>query len=415
MSFPLGVALYTNVFVAQYFGAKQLSKISNVLWNGVILGLLFSPIFIVSFFAAHLPFQWSGHEAALADAETAYLRYMSIGSLGNVLATVFTSFFTGQGRTWIVMVVDSSAAALNVLLDWLLIFGFTLGPMIVPSMGIKGAAIATTIALWLKAMVFFFLVIAPANRKKFQLFKSFRLDFGLIWRMLRFGSSNGIQFLIECLGIAAFTMMVAKLGDVPAAATTVALSINMMVFVPIFGLSTAVSTLVGQQIGDDRPDLASRATWTSLQIGLIYTGVCASAYIAFPDALMMGHEAMSSEFQEIRNLTQVLLVFVAVYCLFDTFQIVMVAAIKGAGDTTFVVIATLICSIVFVLIGYICHSQFESVLMQLYAWWAGLTLWILMLAIAFGVRFLQGKWKTMKVIEHSVVEQSVVDSLVVND
>ena len=85
--------------------------------------------------------------------------------------------------------------------------------------------------------------MGKGNRDQYGLLDQFRFYRELIVRMIRFGSSNGLQFLIECLGIAVFTLMIARLGEVPAAATTVAISVNMMVFVPIWGLSTAVSTM----------------------------------------------------------------------------------------------------------------------------------------------------------------------------
>ena len=404
LSFPFGVALYTNVFVAQYHGAKQDQKIGSVIWHGIILASLFLPLFLTSILWPHWTFQLAGHEGEIAKQEAIYFRFVSIGSLAQVYGGVLTSFFIGLGRTRVVMAVDVSVALLNVLLDWVLIFGITIGSTTwLQPLGIQGAAIATSTALWLKAMLFLFLMLRPANRQRYGLTKAFEFSRELISRMVRFGSSNGLQFLIECLGIAVFTLMIARLGEIPAAATTIAISVNMMVFVPVWGLSTAVSTMVGQQIGDGKPDLAARATWTSLQIGLAYTGFFGLLYLFVPHLFLLGHSVGAENFDEISRIARLLLIFVAAYCLFDTVQIIFVGAIKGAGDTSFVVITSLICSFLFVAFGLVGYMLFDSDLPLLYWWWWALTGWLVLLSIVFGTRFIKGKWRTMQVIEKELI------------
>lgn len=405
LSFPFGVGLYTNVFVAQYFGAKQYSRIGSVIWHGLILGSLSLPLFFLSVIQPSWIFEVCGHDPEIIEQEALYFRFVSIGSIAQVYAAVLTSFFIGQGRTRVVMFADVFVALINLVLDWFLIFGLQFGDhQLIPEMGIKGAAIATSIALWIKFLLFFALVIGPqANRNRFGLFQPFKYSGELLLRMVRFGSSNGLQFLIECFGIAVFMLMVAKLGETPAAATTVAISVNMMVFVPIWGLSTAVSTMVGQKIGDGTPHLAERATWTSLVIGLVYTGFFAAFYLIFPDLFLIGHEAAAENFDEISRLARWLLVFVAAYCVFDSIQIIFVGAIKGAGDTRFVVLTTLVCSGLFVGFGLLGHQWITTDNGLLFWWWGALTGWIILLSVIFGWRFFHGKWKTMQVIEEELI------------
>ena len=410
LSFPFGIALYTNVFVAQYFGAGQEKRIASVIWHGLFLATLFLPVFLTSIIWPGWIFSMAGHDPAIASSEAEYFRYASIGSIAHVYGAVLTSFFIGLGRTRTVMVVDVCAASLNVVLDWALIFGVAVGSnVLVEPMGIRGAAIATSLALWIKAIVFLALVLSPANVKRFGFLDRFRLSLSTVGRMIGFGASSGLQFLIECLGIAAFTLMIAQLGQIPAAATTVAISVNMMVFVPIWGLSTAVSAMVGQQIGEGKPKLAARATWTSLVIGLVYTSAFGVMYLAIPDVFLIGHNAHAESFDEISRLARILLLFVAAYCIFDSIQIIFVGAIKGAGDTLFVVITSLICSALFVAIGYAGYEFLSSDHQKLFWWWGALTGWIVLLSIIFGVRFCKGKWKSMQVIEKELIATDSID------
>ncbi len=404
LSFPMGVGLYTSVFVAQYFGAEQNRRIGQVVWHGMILGTLFLPLFVAAILWPATVFQWAGHSTELTALEADYLGFISYGSIAQVYGAILAGFFIGQGRTSIVMAVDVLAAALNILLDWLLIFGVTWshGPGIEP-LGIRGTAIATSLALWIKVFVMLWMMLRRRERQRFSLLATGRIQFALLWRMLRFGSSSGWQMLIECLGIAVFSLMIGNLGEVPAAATTLAISVNMLVFVPVWGLSTAVSTLVGQQIGKARSDLAQRATWTALTIGLVYTGVFAVFYLTTPSWFLIGYEAAGPQVADIMRLVRRLLVFVAVYCLFDSIQIVFVGALKGAGDVRFVVLSSLVCSGLFVAAGMYGHVELENELDKLYWWWSSLAGWLLLLTVVYSFRFLQGKWKTMQVIEAGLI------------
>lgn len=400
LAFPLGVAMYTGVFVAQYFGANQSRRVGEVIWHGLILGSLFIPLFLCAIVWPRWIFEWSGHPAVLVDQEASYLSYVSWGSIAQVHAGVLAGFFVGQARTRVVMIVDVSSALLNVLLDWLLIFGFSIGDLITcQPLGIAGAALATSLALGVKLMVYLALVLQKRERQRFGMTRPIRLHTDLVWRMLRFGSSNGWQMLIECLGIAVFSLMIGQLGEELAAASTLAISVNMLVFVPVWGLSTAVSTLVGQQIGKGQPALAARATWSGVVIGLVYTSLFAALYLGAPDVFLIGHDAAGPQIAGISQLVRQLLVFVAIYCLFDAIQIVFVGALKGAGDVRFVVISSLVCSGLFVAAGLIGQNLLPDPLAKLYGWWGALTGWVILLTVVYSARFLQGRWKQCRVIE----------------
>ena len=148
--------------------AKQNFKIGRTIWHGLILASLFLPIFVSSVIWPHWVFTVAGHEGAIAAEEALYFRYVSLGSIAHVYSGVLSSFFIGTGRTRVVMCVDIFVASLNVFLDWLLIFGFSVGTLLtLGPLGIKGAAIATATALSIKTLIFLVLVFQRSNREKF--------------------------------------------------------------------------------------------------------------------------------------------------------------------------------------------------------------------------------------------------------
>ena len=221
----------------------------------------------------------------------------------------------------------------------------------------------------------------------------------LLLRLLRYGGPNGLQMLVDVAGFTVFLLLVGTLGPAAMAATTLAFNVNTLAFVPMLGLGIALSTMVGQQLGRDRPHLAARAGWTSLWMAEVYMGAMAAVYVLLPDVLLMGHAAGTSpeQFRQLRATTVVLLRFVAAYCLFDALNVVFASVLKGAGDTRFILLTTLLTAVP-----------------PVAAVWAGIRWYPLGLALPAGWsspsgsrtlgliylgRFLQGHWRHMRVIE----------------
>jgi len=391
-SFFMGVAGYVNTFVAQYHGANQPERVGVALWQSLRIGFYATPLFLALAHFAPYVFAAFEHEPEMLWNETLYITVLAFGAGPPVISAAVSSFWVGRGDTRMVLVVNVLAALLNIVLDVVWIFGY-LG---FPEGGIEGAAWATVTSQWFKVIAYFVFLYRGDNIRKFGLETGRVFDLALTRRLLWFGVPNGLQFVIEGGAITMFVLFVGQLGKVPAAATTVAFSVNMVAFIPMIGMAIAVSTLVGQQLGANRADLAARATYTGVAIALIYTGLFTPVYLFAPElctSIFGGSTELSAEVQAI---AVVLLRFVAAYCLFDAIQLVFVHAIKGAGDTRFVLLTTTVMSGLFVGAG-VAGSQWWS--FKLYDWWWLLTGWISVLGVIYFLRFLQGKWRHMRVIE----------------
>ena len=391
---PLGVTMYGNTFVAQYFGAKRDERIGAAVGQALRIGVYsIVPILLVVPFADDL-FRWAGHDTTVATYETLYLRVLLFGAGGMLISAAQSTFFTGRGETRVVMVVDCSASLLNIVLDYLMIFGHA-G---FPEMGIEGAAWATVTAQWSKVFFYGAIMARPQYVSKYRLVEGLRFDRPLFLRLLRFGGPNGLQFFVELLAITLFMMLVGRLGATSMVTSTLAFNVNSVAFIPILGLGTAVTTLVGKQLGDNRPDLASRVTWTSYVIGVVYTAPLGLMYVLTPKLFLMGHATglNAEEFAQLETTVVVLLRFVAFYVLFDTTAIVFVSAIKGAGDTKFVLITTAWTAPLPLIVGIIGVRLFHLGLLWC---WTVISGWICLVGLIYFFRFLGGKWKTMRVIE----------------
>ena len=268
-----------------------------------------------------------------------FFQTAALGAGAEVMATAMAAFFTGRGVTWIVMVVDSSASALNVVLDYALIFGhFGL-----PSLGIEGAALATVISLWWRVVVYAALILLPRYRR-YGIWSGRRFNAPLFRRLLRYGGPSGLQMLVEIAGFTLFLLVVGTLGERAMAATTLAFNFNTLAFVPMLGLGIALGALVGQQLGRNNPDMAARATWTSLNMAIGYMGTMALVYVLLPDALLFFHSRGRSASrlrrasEHHRNSASVCrrLLFVRRH------ECGVRRRIEGAGDTRFIMIVSLL-------------------------------------------------------------------------
>ena len=395
---PVGVAGYANTFVAQYEGAGRPERIGRAVFQAVLIGLFATPLLLATIPLAPWFFAIAGHDPEVAALEVIYYQTLCFGAGGAILAAALSSFFTGRGRMRTVMLVTVAGALLNVVLDYLWIFGR--GGF--PAMGIRGAAWATVLAQWVEVFAYVALMLRPADRRKYRLIAGLRFDAPLMGRLLRYGGPNGLQILLEVAAFSIFILLVGRLGRQAMVATTLAFNVNTLAFVPMLGLGVALSTIVGQQLGRNNPRLARRATWTAFHMAAVYMGTMALLYVLKPDWFLFGYAAGAKpgEFAGLRDLTVVLLRFVAAYCLFDAMNLIFVSTIKGAGDTRFVLATTLITAPTPVLVGWLGVRFFGLGLLWC---WVVITLWICSLGLIYLARFLQGRWQHMRVIEPTVV------------
>jgi MATE family multidrug resistance protein len=396
--FPLGIASYVTTFVAQYHGAGHPERIGSVVWQGARVGLFTFPLYLAMVPLSPWLFRIVGHDANLAGLEALYFQTALFGAAAEIIAASMAAFFTGLGRTRTVMIVDMSAALINVALDYAWIFGrFGL-----PEAGIEGAAWATVVALWFRVFAYAGWMMLPKYRIPYHIWTGRRFNASLFRRLLRFGGPNGLQMLIEVAGFTLFILLVGNLGADAMAATSLAFNVNMLAFVPMLGLGLALSTIVGKQLGRNNPELATRATWTAFVMAELYMVTMAAIYVFLPDVILWGHAAGTSpeKFAHLRATTIVLLRFIAAYCLFDAMNVIFVGTLKGAGDTRFILTTSVWVTPLPLLATWFGIHYFDGGLM--WCWWV-VTAWICLLGVIYISRFWQGHWRHMRVIERELL------------
>jgi MATE family multidrug resistance protein len=208
--------------------------------------------------------------------------------------------------------------------------------------------------------------------------------------------------LLDVMGFSVFIFVIGGLGEVAHQATSMAFSVSSLAFMPIYGLHIAVSVLVGERLGENRDDLAERATFTTMQIAWAYMAVISLLYAFAPQLFLMGFSGETGSHggdrEAVRALAARLLLFVAAYNLLDATQMIFVGALKGAGDTRFLLRVSLVLA---TLLGVFSYFSVYAWKLTIYGCWALVVMWCFLAAVTYCVRYRQGKWRSMRVIEEA--------------
>lgn len=400
---PMGTILYANTFISQFDGARQPRKLATAFWQGVWLAIV-SGVLLMGFvpLSATL-FLQAGHTEAVVSQETAYFNTMCLGSVFHLCANALSCYFSGRQKTAVVMYVTLTSVAINVVCDYGLIFGH----WGLPELGITGAAAATVFARFCELLMYGGLIYAD-GRVRYPLASTWRPHGGMLKKFLRYGLPSGLHHFLDTSSFLFFLLIVGSLNRDAMAATNLAFRVNSIIFIPLLGFGTAVQTLVGHHIGAGLQAAASRTTWNAILMGVIWTGGAAILLVFFPDASLqpfLAFEDASASLESGQSIRSVLpmasrlLMFVAVYSIFDAMAVVFASALRGAGDTLFPMAITLFSAWVVMTIPAWLISQMESATVG--RLWLTCTGHITLMGTAMALRFLSGKWKRIKLTEIS--------------
>jgi MATE family multidrug resistance protein len=395
-----GTGEYLTTFVAQYLGAGRNERIGPALWQGVYFSLG-AGLFVAALSPLVEPaFDLAGHAPELRLYEVQYARALMLGTFPVVFMATLSTFFAGRGETQAVLGVNVLATLVNVVLDYLLIFGK--GGF--PEMGVTGAALGTILSQVAGAAVYLALVLKPEFRKTYRTLSGWRPEPRLVLRLVRFGMPTGLQYSLEVGAFTVFMVIVGRIGTLELAATGIAFNLNMIVFTPMVGLAIAVSSLVGRHLGGDQPEVAERAVRSALAMSFAYMAACGLLYVLGAPLLLAPYAAGAdpATWPRIAGIATVLLRFVAIYSIFDMMNLVCAAGLRGAGDTVYPMVLTLVLAGLAMLVP----AWLGCVVLGagVYFAWTAASLYVVLLGLLMRRRFRAGHWKSMRVIEPAPLE-----------
>lgn len=324
-SIAMGLATGVTAIVARRIGEKDKEKASISAIQAIFIALVASIPFMIAgiFFAKELLVLMGGDKWTI-DHGYKYTQWMLGGNVVIILLFVINAIFRGAGDAAIAMRVLWIGNGINMILDPILIYG--LGPF--PELGIEGAAIATNIGRGVGVIMQLWFLFKGV--KHIRVLKSqFQLQWETIKKIIK-TSLGGIGQMIVAMTSWIFIMrIIADFGSQAVAGATIAIRIMMFTMMPSWGMSNAVATLVGQNLGAKQPDRAERSVWITGIWNMSFLILVSVVYFFFSENLV----GIFTDEPGVIEVGGMWLKIVSYSYFIYAWWMVSVQAFNGAGDT----------------------------------------------------------------------------------
>ena len=408
-SLATGLLTVVNTYVSQNFGAGRNRRCGQYAWAGLWVALAFSllvaPLALVARQIFGL-FPAASQTPLTIDLEVMYFRYMVLCIFFTLLSQPLQQFFYGIGRPRVVLASSIIANVVNLALGYGLIFGV----WGLPRMELRGAAIAAMISWILLLAILAALFLSRQMHQKYAT----RLARASGWRqvrdILRTGWPAGVQFLNDVLPWTIFCgAIVGMFGHEHFEASTFAMRWMPLSFMPAVGIGIATTALVGRYIGQGRPDLARRRARAALTIAMVYMGLCGIAFwllrepmirffVTMPTGTGANLAQLQAEAERIVHIGGQVMICAAVFQLFDAVGIVFMGALRGAGDTFWPMIFTILSSWIMTIGGGLAVAWAFPQLGSIGPWLAA-SGYVVILGFVLARRFESGQWRKINLLD----------------
>lgn len=389
----LGLAVFlslnvaTSAIVARRRGEKDresANRLVRTLFLGtILLTAVISTIFVVfadSFI--HL----MGSQPETHDDAVAYLRIIMGGLLFSTLSLVLNAAQRGAGNTRIAMVTNVVSNVVNVVFNYLLIGG----NFHFPKWGIRGAAIATVLGTVCACVLSIISVLHKDGFIYLRSVKGWIADRRTLKSMLNVGSSAFVEQICLRIGFLLFAMTVSYLGTTELTAHQIGMNMMSLSFSFGDGFSVAAVTLIGQSLGRNRPDMAKIYGSVCQKCGLICACVISLTYFILGEKIF----SIYTDDLQILNYGAIIMRILSVTLFFQIEQVVQFGCLRGAGDTKFTALVSLI-SVTFVRPGMSWLLCYPVGLGLPGAWLGTFCDQVLRFILTF-IRFRKGQWIKLK-------------------
>ncbi len=378
----------TTALVARFVGAKDIKEANAAIHQSLLITLVLGTLMtaLVYFFAEPL-ILFMGAEGDAIGYGVQYIKVVALGILPQAIGMSVTAVLRGAGDTKTPMRFNIIANVVNVFGNYVLINGY-LG---FPKWGVYGAGLATTIGRVVACVMALSAIFSGKFILHISLKDKFTPRLDLIKRIVNIGTPALIEQLIMRFGMITFTKVVAGLGTLTYAAHQIGMNIVSLSFTPGQGFSMAATSLVGQSLGQKRSDWAERYGWETRRIGMMVAGTMALVFFFFGGSIA---RLYTTEPEVIRQASIALKIISTVQMLQST-QFILAGALRGAGDTRWPLIATLVgVAGVRVVLALLFVQVFHWGLIGA---WCAMALDQCTRSAFIYFRYRSGKWKTVRV------------------
>lgn len=451
MTFCVGVAGVVSSFVSQNLGAGKPERGAAYAWTSMWISLAYwAAIMLPVLLLVPSLYGWLHADTPkLVGLEVDYAQVVIAGGVFTLMSKGLHNYFFGLHKAAVVMIAVVTANLINVFFSMVFVFGpggfplgeaagglweaiwpvfagithaaaWVAGVLGIDPMGIRGAALGTVLANSFELLVPLAIFLGPGMARRYATRSSWRPNLACLKDLARVGWPGGVVFVNEMLcwsmlmiwlipagGRARATVeglgeaAVDQAGMIANTTGWITLQWMHLAFMPAMGVSIAAQALVGKAIGAGRPDIAAHRTWLCLRVAMTYMAVCAVCFVLFREDLIgvfINAETDAETTAALLRLGGWMLIAVSVFQLFDAMALIMSAALRGAGDTVWPGVATVILSwsmVVGVGVSMVCWIPDLGALGP----WIGASLYISLLGLVMTWRFLGGRWRVLSLVK----------------
>ncbi|HRI64296.1 MAG TPA: MATE family efflux transporter [Polyangium sp.] len=390
MILPMGTVFIVSSFASQLFGRGDHGGARRYGFYGVIFCFLLEIVYLALLGLVPAAIGKLDYSPEVKELMIQYSEVRLIGGGAAIGLEALGNYYGGLGNTRLPMAMQIVCMVLNVALNWVLIYGH-LGA---PAMGVKGAALASTISTIIGFAILLGCFFRGFGENPLARTNLGKLRASEFVRMLRFGIPSGINWFVEFAAFAVFINVVLNdLGTTTLAAFMAAMQINQVSFMPAFGLTSAGAIIVGQLIGAKALDDVPKATRLTAVATCTWQGTVALIYILFSKWVMLPFAPPGSEQAAFLELGAHVLVLSATWQLTDALSMSFSEALRAAGDTTFTAWARgIVAWVIFVPGAYLSVRVYGGGIGWAVFW---LSFYLGILAAILWWRFRSGIWRTL--------------------
>jgi putative MATE family efflux protein len=382
----LGFSTGAQIIIARRFGEGRLKSIGQIIDQSIyfLLPLALMAYLLLRFWSIDI-LSFAVESKAILGETINYMKYRSVGiffAFGNM---IFRAFYVGLHKTKVITYTTVVLAIVNIVLDYILIFG----KFGAPEMGVSGAALASVIAEFVALLYFIGYTFINIKFSDYALFKFCQPDMARLYAILKVAVPIMMQQFISLSVWFIFFLFIEKLGEMALAVSNIVRSVYVVLMIPVWGFATATNSLVSYLMGLKKQDqvMALILKIVILCFGgvLLFVGLS----ILFPKVIM----SVYTNDTELIAMGVPVLKVVSVGALFLSIGFILFNSISGTGKTNVSLVLELIVLSIYLSYTYIIINVFNvSVTLA----WTSEIVYGLLLSV-FSYAYLKtGKWKVSK-------------------
>lgn len=387
VSFFSSLATGTHVLIARRYGAKNYEECGKVLNTSLLLSLFIGVVIssLVVLFAGDIA-DFFAVDKKVGIYAGEYLHYRFMGIPFFLMTVSYRGFYFGIGKTKIFMYSGVIANLLNIIFNYILIYG----AFDIKGMGLAGAGLGSTLATFCDALFYFGVSLLPSYRGRYRYFKNFRFIKNIANSIVKISLPVSLQNIFILVGFLSFIAITGFVGTLEQAASNIVFSSLLISLMPCFGFGIAVQTLVGNSLGSGNIQLAKHYGYETSKLATIYTLFVGLIFLLIPRLVLI---LTTNDYKVIETAVPALRI-AGFGQIFYSFGVVLANSLQAAGKTFFVMMAEVIANwFVFVPIAFLLGVVFN---LGLIGAWLALPFYVILYAGIIFLKFQFGNWDSYR-------------------